>query len=228
MATVTFQILNGFERGKIYTDVSAPFTIGREEENTIRLNDERVSRFHCKIQDDDGRVILTDLDSTNGTRVNGTPVQMRVLNIGDQVAIGRSLLLFGSPQQLVAKRALVEQKTHDFGQPDEPTMVANKNVTNRNASDSENVSDDGIDLEELDDPFPDGPPEIPAESRPLQAAAWYDVMTYLHQQLSVVTDAAEETEDHSMVISWPDWQRLLQLQMDLSVYQRKLADPSES
>ncbi len=226
MATVTFQILNGFERGKIYSDIAAPFTIGREEENTIRLNDERVSRFHCKVQDDDGRVILTDLDSTNGTRVNGTPVQMRVLNIGDQVAIGRSLLLFGSPQQLVAKRALVEQKTHDFGQPDEPTLANNRDgATNPK---DENVSDEGIDLEELDNPFPDGPPEVPVETRPLQAAAWYDVMTYLHQQLSIVTDGAEETEDHSMVISWPDWQRLLQLQMDLSVYQRKLADPSDS
>ncbi len=225
MATVTFQILNGFERGKIYAEIPAPFTIGREEENTIRLNDERVSRFHCKIQDDDGRVILTDLDSTNGTRVNGTPVQMRVLNIGDQVAIGRSLLLFGSPQQLMAKRALVEQKTHDFGQPDEPTLAANR--ARQEEKNSEPISDDGIDLEELDNPFPDGPPAIPLENRPLQAAAWYDVMTFLHQQLSMVTDAAEETEDHSMVINWPDWQRLLQLQMDLSVYQRKLADPAE-
>lgn len=226
MATVTFQILNGFERGKIYAEVAAPFTIGREEENTIRLNDERVSRFHCKIQDDEGRIILTDLDSTNGTRVNGTPVQMRVLSIGDQVSIGRTLLLFGSPKELMAKRAVVEQKTHDFSQPDEPTLAANRDSSRDKPS--ENISDDGIDLEELDEPFPDGPPPIPHEARPLQAAAWYDVMTYLHQQLSCVTDAAEETDQNSMVIGWADWQRLLDLQMVLSVYQRKLADPSES
>ena len=227
MGTVTFQILNGFERGKIYSEIPAPFTIGREEENTIRLNDERVSRFHCKIQDDEGRIILTDLDSTNGTRVNGTPVQMRVLTIGDQVAIGRSLLLFGSPQQLVAKRALVEQKTHDLGQPDQATMPANREHSTRNENEAEKVLDDGIDLEELDNPFPDGPPPVPAEARPLQVAAWYDVMTYLHQQLSIVTDAAEEDAAHSMVISWQDWQRLLQLQMELCVYQRRLAEPTE-
>ncbi len=225
MGTVTFQILNGFERGKIYADIPSPFTIGREEENTIRLNDERVSRFHCKIQDDDGRIILTDLDSTNGTRVNGTPVQMRVLNIGDQVAIGRSLLLFGSPEQLVAKRALVEQKTHELGHPDEPTLAENRERSTNDPP--ENVLDEGIDLEELDNPFPDGPPQIPVETRPLQAAAWYDVMTYLHQQLTMVTDGAEEMPDRSMSVNWPDWQRLLQLQMDLCVYQRKLAEPGE-
>ena len=110
--------------------------------------------------------------------------------------------------------------------PDEPTLANNRDAATNQVDD--NVSDEGIDLEELDNPFPDGPPEVPIETRPLQAAAWYDVMTYLHQQLSIVTDGAEETEDHSMVISWPDWQRLLQLQMDLSVYQRKLAEPSDS
>jgi len=225
MAVVTFQILNGFERGKVYSELAPPFTIGREEENTIRLNDERVSRFHCKIQDDDGRVILTDLDSTNGTRVNGTPVQMRVLNIGDQVAIGRSLLLFGSPQQLVAKRSLVEQKTHELGHPDEPTLAVA--AVKPPASGEPEILDEGIDLEELDNPFPDGPPPLPPEIRPFQAAGWYDVMTFLHQQLSVVTDSAEEREDHAMVMPWTEWQRLLQLQMELSVYQRKLAEPTE-
>src|SRR6476646_8639840 len=97
MARITIQVLEGFEWGRVFGDLSTPITIGREEDNTIQLNDERVSRFHAKIQEDAGRVILTDLDSTNGTRINGHPVQMRVLQHGDQLSIGRSLLLYGSP-----------------------------------------------------------------------------------------------------------------------------------
>src|SRR5688572_7843084 len=103
MAHVTFQILEGLERGEILRDLPTPVSIGREEDNQIRLNDERVSRFHAKVQEDDGRIILTDLESTNGTRVNGHAVKMRVLQVGDQVLIGRCLLLYGSPQQIEAR-----------------------------------------------------------------------------------------------------------------------------
>src|SRR5262245_22919495 len=100
MARITIQVLEGFERGRVFADIPTPITIGREEDNTIQLNDERASRFHVKIQEDGGRIILTDLDSTNGTRINGHPVQVRVLQHGDQLSIGRSLLLFGSAREI--------------------------------------------------------------------------------------------------------------------------------
>src|SRR5579871_731724 len=100
VARITIQVLEGFERGRVYEDLPTPVTIGREEDNTIQLNDERVSRFHVKIQEDNGRVILTDLESTNGTRINGHPVQMRVLQFGDQLSIGRSILVYGSAGEI--------------------------------------------------------------------------------------------------------------------------------
>ena len=103
MAKVTLQLLEGLERGLMFRDLSTPVTIGREDDNTVRLNDERVSRFHAKIQEDGGQIILTDLESTNGTRINGHPIQMRVLQIGDQIAIGRCLLVYGSPEEITAK-----------------------------------------------------------------------------------------------------------------------------
>ena len=102
MAAVTLQILEGLERGATFRGLDTPVTIGREDENSVRLNDERVSRFHAKLQEDDGRILLTDLDSTNGTRVNGRPVSMRVLRPGDQLAIGRCLLTYGSPEEIAA------------------------------------------------------------------------------------------------------------------------------
>ena len=82
MARITLSVLEGLERGKVYEDLETPVSIGREEDNRIQLNDERVSRIHAKLQEDRGDVILTDLNSTNGSRVNGHPVQLRVLQPG--------------------------------------------------------------------------------------------------------------------------------------------------
>ena len=93
MTLVTISILEGLERGQTFHDLEPPVTIGREEDNVIQLNDERVSRVHAKLQDDRGQVILTDLNSTNGSRINGHPVQLRVLQPGDHVQIGRCTLL---------------------------------------------------------------------------------------------------------------------------------------
>src|SRR5438477_3334749 len=105
MATVTFQVLEGVDRGRIFRNLPTPVTIGREEGNVLRLNDERVSRYHAKVQVDDSDYILTDLESTNGTRVNGAVVQIRRLRFGDRVGVGRSVLLFGSNDQIAARMA---------------------------------------------------------------------------------------------------------------------------
>src|SRR5579859_3297092 len=102
MPTVTFQVLEGIDKGRVFRELNTPVTIGREEGNLLRLNDERVSRFHAKVQQDNGDIILTDLESTNGTRVNGKSVQIRRLRAGDQIWVGRSLLLFGSREEIEA------------------------------------------------------------------------------------------------------------------------------
>src|ERR1700733_3152542 len=96
MPAVTFQIIEGIDKGRIFRELPTPVTIGREEGNLLRLNDERVSRFHAKVQQDSGDIILTDLESTNGTRVNGNVVQIRRLRAGDRIGVGRSMLRFGS------------------------------------------------------------------------------------------------------------------------------------
>src|SRR2546427_11416265 len=107
-ASVTFQVLEGTDRGRVNRELAIPVSIGREEGNSLRLNDERVSRFHAKVQLDGDDYILTDLESTNGTRVNGTSVQIRRLRIGDRVGVGRSLLLFGSNDEIAARMASME------------------------------------------------------------------------------------------------------------------------
>src|SRR6266851_1461658 len=102
---VTFQVVDGIDKGRLFRDLPVPLTIGREEGNLLRLNDERVSRYHAKVQLDGGDLILTDLESTNGTRVNGHVVQIRRLRFGDRITVGRSLLLFGSDEEINERRA---------------------------------------------------------------------------------------------------------------------------
>src|SRR4029077_11629915 len=111
MPSVTFQVVDGIDKGRTFRELPTPVTIGREEGNVLRLNDERVSRFHAKVQLDDSDYILTDLESTNGTRVNGAVVQIRRLRFGDRVGVGRSVLLFGSNEQ-IASRMIAQTSTN--------------------------------------------------------------------------------------------------------------------
>src|SRR5271166_5278433 len=61
--------------------------IGRQEECDLRLDHKSVSKMHCVIVKTDGLLLLRDLGSTNGTRVNGTRVRRAALLPNDQVSI---------------------------------------------------------------------------------------------------------------------------------------------
>lgn len=222
MALLTFQVLDGMERGRILADLQPPITIGREEDNAVQLNDERVSRFHAKVQEDSGRVILTDLESTNGTRVNGHPIQMHVLRIGDQVSIGRCLLLFGSAdeieQHIQERQGLIQQS---------PGGTISFESDEFEFPDGGSRDDD----EELPRLFPDGPPALPEKLLPLQIAQTSDLLAHLHDRLRSVIVAGQASEEDNQnepayQVDWAAWQRLLQLEMDLATYLRKLIDPS--
>ena len=70
-----------------------PVRIGRAPECELVLKDNRVSRRHARLAARDGVLILTDLGSTNGTRVNGNRVTEVVLGAGDRVQIGETSLV---------------------------------------------------------------------------------------------------------------------------------------
>lgn len=61
--------------------------VGRKEECDLRLDHKSVSKMHCIIVKTDGLLLLRDLGSTNGTRVNGTRVRRAALLPNDQIAI---------------------------------------------------------------------------------------------------------------------------------------------
>ncbi len=224
MAVVTFQVLDGLEMGHVFADLHTPISIGREDDNHIRLNDERVSRFHAKIQEDAGRVILTDLDSTNGTRVNGHPIRMRVLQIGDQVLIGRCLLLYGSADQ-IAKR------TSELETLDPPSGIVDSDT--KSAPEGQDSIDSEPDLPgEL---FPNGPPRLPTELNLGQAADLSEVLNFIHSRLLRLLLVAQQHGGTSrklqaayMSVPPSAWMQLSQLEAEMAKYLRALSDPKET
>lgn len=69
-------------------------TIGRLPECDVVLRDPGASRRHAQIRSTEGALVLVDLGSTNGTRLNGQTVQTRELSDGDHITIGTTLLEF--------------------------------------------------------------------------------------------------------------------------------------
>jgi hypothetical protein len=235
MARVTFQVLEGLERGRIYSDLETPISIGREDDNLVRLNDERISRFHAKIQDDGDHIILTDLDSTNGTRVNGHPVQLHVLGIGDQLSIGRCLLLYGSKEQITAQAKELYPDGQDPSDAENHTLASLPDITEESSfSDDPDLSFEErlAELEGLNEElFPYGPPELPHQLTPLQRAQLSDLVAFVHDQLRVVIEDGEaDTDGESpgvMQVDWVSWQKLLNVEMELATYLRRISDPEK-
>ena len=71
-------------------------TIGRQSTCDVVVNDSGVSRRHAQVRTVDGVSTLTDLGSTNGTKVNGRDVQSATLSDGDTITVGTTQIEFRS------------------------------------------------------------------------------------------------------------------------------------
>ena len=72
--------------------------IGRQEDCDLRLDHKSVSKMHCVLVKTDGLLVLRDLGSTNGTRVNGTRVRRAALLPNDKLSVANFhfTVLFGA------------------------------------------------------------------------------------------------------------------------------------
>src|SRR6266480_335520 len=86
--------VNGSRKGATFPLASEEITIGRESASSISLNHASVSRRHCLIRREHDDFKIFDLDSYNGTFVNGIPVKGQTLIHADQLRIGSIELLF--------------------------------------------------------------------------------------------------------------------------------------
>ena len=74
--------------GQTYAVLRSPTRLGRLPDNDIVLNDKRVSRHHAEVIQRDGKWIVRDAGSTNGTAVNGKVLKEAVLRNGDTISLG--------------------------------------------------------------------------------------------------------------------------------------------
>jgi pSer/pThr/pTyr-binding forkhead associated (FHA) protein len=96
---ICLKVLEGEERGTVYPVTKPRLTIGRANAD-ITVNDRLVSRVHCALETSEEGVLLRDLESTNGTRVDNQPIRTALLRNGATFRIGNHVIqLVISPKQ---------------------------------------------------------------------------------------------------------------------------------
>lgn len=221
MTGFTLRVLDGADRGRVYQNLIPPITIGREEGNTIQLNDERISRYHIKIQEDHERLVLTDLESTNGTKVNGEEAQLKILRYGDIIALGRSVLLFGSRDQIAERLARLREgdNNHD----DQAENAQRKKAASASSFDFELNWNEDCDLQATLHALE--PPEVPERMTPGQAAQLSEMLEYLHVRLrNLINSVHVDSHSQQVAFEFRQWQALLELQSRVSEYLRQIGD----
>ncbi len=97
---VCLVMVRGNNAGRIYPLLSGRIALGRRRDSEIFLEDVTVSRLHAVlIRDPNGRFVLHDEGSKNGTFVNGQPITERVLEDGDSIRMGQIVLQFRLPRR---------------------------------------------------------------------------------------------------------------------------------
>ena len=94
-------VIQGRNRGERFdiADDETSTSIGRESANAVRLDDNEVSRRHAEIRRVGDRFVVGDLRSSNGTYVNSRKVERAPLAAGDQIQVGRTVLVFGQESE---------------------------------------------------------------------------------------------------------------------------------
>ncbi len=223
MAHLTLRVIDGADRGRVFESLVAPVTIGREEGNSIQLNDDRVSRFHIKVQEDDDKIVLTDLESTNGTLVNGEDTRIRILRHGDLITVGRSVILYGSRDEIAVRLSALRDADS-----------ALKDILRRIEQEAESDLRDPLSFElefgqdqELQSTLHTvAPPELPSRLNAVQVAQLAELIEYVHIRIrQVLATACVRDEEEQVLLDCRRWQNLLDLQALLASYLRRIGEP---
>ena len=102
------RVISGLSKGRtVPLDESRlPLTIGRDPENKIALDHTAVSRFHCVISADTDSYYVEDLESTNGTFLNGRRIKKEHLSPGDELIIANvGIVVEASPSSIYESHA---------------------------------------------------------------------------------------------------------------------------
>ena len=223
MALVTFRVLDGADRGRNFDDIPTPLTVGREEGNPVQLNDERISRFHLKIQEDEGKLVLADLESTNGTKVNGEAVHLCLIRAGDVIAVGRTVIVVGSRIE-IAQRLAKLRKADMSGavQLESDDLFEQQGAM---ALDLELAADQEEELRALLHAVV--PPELPSLLHPGQAAELAELLNYFNLRLRGLIATVRKERGDRVTLEQRQWQNILDMQARLGGYLRQIGEPQE-
>jgi hypothetical protein len=223
MAQIILRVLDGADRGRVFDELSTPVTIGREEGNSLQLNDERVSRFHVKIQEDQDKIVVTDLGSTNGTKVNGEDIQLRILRYGDIISLGRSVLLFGSREQIAGRLAELRGEGLPLG-----TIGPEDQARSGQAPSLDFELNWSADPDVQSTLHTLQVPDLPERLGPGQAAQLCELLDYLHIRVRDLLNSVKIKADADrVVLEARQWQTLIDLQARLASYLRAIGQPPE-
>ncbi len=228
---LTLRILDGPDKGKAFNDRSLPVAIGREPGNDILLNDERISRYHLKFVESDGRIFLSDLGSTNGTLLNGESIVAGEIHVGDVVALGRTVLIVGSRQEIrnrlehlgelnpvgSVERHLLDEDEWD---------TAPESLKEEIAAMGNFPGNPLLRLHRL------APPPLPENLEIDQFARLSDIFLYYQLRLRTLVEAGAQQvkkvqgggSSNQIVFELKDWQNLLDVYARTAEYLKKMND----
>lgn len=217
-STITLRIIDGIDQGRSFESLTLPVGIGREAQNTIQLRDEKVSRYHCRIFEEEGEILLADLESTNGTLLNGQPVSVQRVFPGHLIALGQTLIIVGSRKEIAQRLACLD----DLSMEDAALrMLAAGNrpefLPESVVSEMELYSYDAADaLRRL---HGIQPPELPKGMSAPQTAQLMEILLYLRLRMKLLIENARQNEITDRVSLEPrDWQGFLDLFSRISDY----------
>ncbi len=95
----TLFVIRGADQGSRFELTEPIIQLGRDASSTIQLHDTEVSRRHAEIRRVDLNYTIADLNSSNGTFVNGKRIRQHGLASGDQVQLGGTLMLYTGPAE---------------------------------------------------------------------------------------------------------------------------------
>ena len=93
-------VLTGPETGVAYRLLGQAISLGRASDNDVVLQDGKSSRNHARIEKRGNEYWIKDLGSTAGILINNQPVKESILQPGDEILVGATLLRFAPPQGL--------------------------------------------------------------------------------------------------------------------------------
>jgi predicted component of type VI protein secretion system len=107
MAELSLEIVEGPSAGRQIA-LGAPLVVGRGQEAEVVLDDPRVSRLHARITPHGGTAIVEDLQSSNGTFVNGNALYApATVGPGDDILVGVTVLELRTTAQIAAQPSAV-------------------------------------------------------------------------------------------------------------------------